>query len=442
MRLSRDGRRESDGLRETGRNGRVRRGLERPARAGRAAAAVPDSPPEAHARSPGPRGRPRIPPGRGGASSHTPSSSTPSPARRPLPPVPDRRRARARRRRGRRLCARRHGVPARRAVEHGHQAARAGDRRVGLPRVRAELEALRAQPAAAEHRGPGPCRGAGRGRRHQTTRWYDLSALDGAAIDGNLLPSHTQQNELRRAWDFFVATHDNANRPNGLRGDLSERYLRRIVVLRLDREQAGGRGASSNRSRSAPVRPMCRRRSGARSRCRTSPSSGSCPGGRSRRPTGRPGRGPRPHGDGGERPVSHFDRDPAVRPTTRQTDPLLDPAGESRRLRVWPQARRTPPSHRVRRTSPPHRTPPTASNGRPGRPPVTAPAGIPAAPGSTPPSAPTRPPPPTPSRRAVSGGSGLPGGSAASTGNSVSTGRSRRPSRVSPMRRSARTRAP
>ncbi|MEU5345231.1 DUF5819 family protein [Streptomyces sp. NPDC020766] len=77
----------------------------------------------------------------------------------------------------------------------------------------------------------------------RTTGWYDLSALDGAAIDGNLLPSHTQQNELRRSWDFFVATHDNANRPNGLRGALSEKYLRRIVVLRLDREQAGGRGA-------------------------------------------------------------------------------------------------------------------------------------------------------------------------------------------------------
>ncbi|WP_328495301.1 DUF5819 family protein [Streptomyces sp. NBC_00414] len=77
----------------------------------------------------------------------------------------------------------------------------------------------------------------------RTTRWYDLSALDGRAIDGNLLPSHTQQNELRRAWDFFAATHDNTNRPNGMRGDLSERYLRRIVVLRLDREEAGGPGA-------------------------------------------------------------------------------------------------------------------------------------------------------------------------------------------------------
>ncbi|WP_405916593.1 DUF5819 family protein [Streptomyces sp. NBC_00728] len=75
------------------------------------------------------------------------------------------------------------------------------------------------------------------------TGWYDLSALDGLAIDGNPLPSHTQQNELRRAWDFYAGTHDAQNRPAGLRGDLSEQYLRRIGVLRLDREHAGGAGA-------------------------------------------------------------------------------------------------------------------------------------------------------------------------------------------------------
>ncbi|MER5694211.1 DUF5819 family protein [Streptomyces mirabilis] len=91
------------------------------------------------------------------------------------------------------------------------------------------------------------------------TGWYDLSALDGAAIDGNLLPSHTQQNELRRAWDFYTGTHDNDNHPVGLRGDLSQRYLRRIVVLRLDREGAGGRGAVIEsvqvRSRTTDVPP-------------------------------------------------------------------------------------------------------------------------------------------------------------------------------------------
>ncbi|PZT69058.1 hypothetical protein DN402_17425 [Streptomyces sp. SW4] len=81
----------------------------------------------------------------------------------------------------------------------------------------------------------------------RTTGWYDLSAEDGRAIDGNPVPSHTQQNELRRAWDFFVSTHDSDNRPVGLRGALSETYLRRIAVLRLDRNEAAGPGGAVER---------------------------------------------------------------------------------------------------------------------------------------------------------------------------------------------------
>ncbi|MFB7993591.1 DUF5819 family protein [Streptomyces sp. NPDC056002] len=103
-------------------------------------------------------------------------------------------------------------------------------------------------------------RTAGGGSR--TTGWYDLSARDGADIDGNLLPSHTQQNELRRAWDFYVSAHDSENRPNGLRGQLSERYIRRIVVLRLSHEDgltAGGKQATiarvQVRSRTTNVAP-------------------------------------------------------------------------------------------------------------------------------------------------------------------------------------------
>ncbi|MEU0332134.1 DUF5819 family protein [Streptomyces sp. NPDC006193] len=75
----------------------------------------------------------------------------------------------------------------------------------------------------------------------RTTGWTDLSAQDGAAIDGNLVPSHTQQNMLRRAWDFFAATHSADNRPVGLRGSLSEHYLRRIVVMRLYRDDPTSR---------------------------------------------------------------------------------------------------------------------------------------------------------------------------------------------------------
>jgi hypothetical protein len=93
----------------------------------------------------------------------------------------------------------------------------------------------------------------------RTTGWYDLSAADGRAIDGNLLPSHTQQNELRRAWDFYTATHNGESRPTGSRGVLAETYLRRIVVMRLDRADAAGPGGAVDRvqirSRTANVRP-------------------------------------------------------------------------------------------------------------------------------------------------------------------------------------------
>ncbi|CAM5258476.1 hypothetical protein SGLAM104S_02042 [Streptomyces glaucescens] len=60
----------------------------------------------------------------------------------------------------------------------------------------------------------------------RTTGWFDLSAEDGRAIDGNLLPSHTQQNELRRAWDFYSTTHSGENRTAASRGLLAETYLR------------------------------------------------------------------------------------------------------------------------------------------------------------------------------------------------------------------------
>ncbi|WP_338671395.1 DUF5819 family protein [Streptomyces sp. SCSIO 30461] len=80
----------------------------------------------------------------------------------------------------------------------------------------------------------------GQGDR-RITEWIDLSAEDGAAIRGNLLPSHADQNELRRGWDFLVNSHTEDNRPNGLRGRLSEQYVRRIVMLRLERRDLDGR---------------------------------------------------------------------------------------------------------------------------------------------------------------------------------------------------------
>ncbi|MGQ4514927.1 DUF5819 family protein [Streptomyces sp. DW26H14] len=77
--------------------------------------------------------------------------------------------------------------------------------------------------------------------RRTLSGWRDLSGEDGAAILHNPLPSHTQQNELRRAWDYFTQTHDAKERPIGSRGALSEAYMRRIVVLRLGRDSLPGR---------------------------------------------------------------------------------------------------------------------------------------------------------------------------------------------------------
>lgn len=80
----------------------------------------------------------------------------------------------------------------------------------------------------------------GSGGARTTTDWINLTGEDGAAIRGNPFPSHVDQNELRRGWDFFTGSHDERNRPEGVRGQLSERYLRRIVMLRLEDHRLGG----------------------------------------------------------------------------------------------------------------------------------------------------------------------------------------------------------
>ncbi|MFI1713653.1 DUF5819 family protein [Streptomyces litmocidini] len=74
--------------------------------------------------------------------------------------------------------------------------------------------------------------GADGGRR--TTGWIDLTAQDIEAIRHNPMPSHAQQNQLRRAVDFYLNTHDDDNRSNGSRGSFSEQYIRRIAMFRLE----------------------------------------------------------------------------------------------------------------------------------------------------------------------------------------------------------------
>lgn len=92
----------------------------------------------------------------------------------------------------------------------------------------------------------------------QTTGWTDLTARDGRAILHNPLPSHTQQNQLRRAWELFSSSHNAQNRAVGPRGELSERYIRRLVLLRMESEWARGGGRVEQiqvRSQTAAVTP-------------------------------------------------------------------------------------------------------------------------------------------------------------------------------------------
>lgn len=89
-----------------------------------------------------------------------------------------------------------------------------------------------------------------------TTRWTDLTAQDGADIHHNVAPSHTQQNELRRGWEFFTGSHDDNGKPVGTRGELSQSYIKRIVMHRFGGRQAGGTVERVQvRSATTPVAP-------------------------------------------------------------------------------------------------------------------------------------------------------------------------------------------
>ncbi|WP_059009982.1 DUF5819 family protein [Streptomyces specialis] len=67
----------------------------------------------------------------------------------------------------------------------------------------------------------------------RVTEWLDLGALDVEGIRHNLLPSHTAQNLTRRAWDFYVGSHDENGDPVGQRGELSASFVHRIALMRL-----------------------------------------------------------------------------------------------------------------------------------------------------------------------------------------------------------------
>ncbi|MFJ7957347.1 DUF5819 family protein [Streptomyces sp. NPDC096319] len=92
----------------------------------------------------------------------------------------------------------------------------------------------------------------------RTTGWIDLTAQDIAAIRHNPMPSHAQQNQLRRAVDYYVNTHPEGRRADGLRAALSEQYMRRLAVLRLDALEGPGGRALGPQARRIQLRTVSR----------------------------------------------------------------------------------------------------------------------------------------------------------------------------------------
>ncbi|MEU6576120.1 DUF5819 family protein [Streptomyces sp. NPDC046805] len=89
-----------------------------------------------------------------------------------------------------------------------------------------------------------------------TTGWMNLTAMDEKRILHNPFPSHTNQNEIRIAWNSFVNSRDEQDRPIGLFGNLTQEYVRRIAVQRLAPSLDGGRPLRVQlRSADTPVSP-------------------------------------------------------------------------------------------------------------------------------------------------------------------------------------------
>lgn len=80
------------------------------------------------------------------------------------------------------------------------------------------------------------------GGAQATTGWVDMTGMDVAAMRHDPAPSHTQQNELRRAWGFYSDTHDTQEKPTaGDRSDMSRTYLLQILEKRFGSRLDGGR---------------------------------------------------------------------------------------------------------------------------------------------------------------------------------------------------------
>ncbi|WP_330172456.1 DUF5819 family protein [Streptomyces sp. NBC_01498] len=67
----------------------------------------------------------------------------------------------------------------------------------------------------------------------RVSQWFDLSAVDHTAVEHSPFPSHTAQNELRRAWTSYLELHGGSDEPRSERAVMLQKYLRNIAVARM-----------------------------------------------------------------------------------------------------------------------------------------------------------------------------------------------------------------
>jgi hypothetical protein len=73
----------------------------------------------------------------------------------------------------------------------------------------------------------------------QVSDWFDLTAVDTAAVKHDPFPSHTAQNMLRRAWTSYIETHGGDDRPHSQRALMIQQYLRNIATDRVAAHRHG-----------------------------------------------------------------------------------------------------------------------------------------------------------------------------------------------------------
>lgn len=105
----------------------------------------------------------------------------------------------------------------------------------------------------------------------RVSNWFDLTAVDNSATKHNVLPSHTTQNMLRRAWTSYTEMHGSDDEPRTERAVMIQKYLRNIAAARVTDHHRGAFESIQLRVTSLPIAPPATA-NGDRPAARTAPA--------------------------------------------------------------------------------------------------------------------------------------------------------------------------